>query len=115
MQFMLFIIPKDYQKASPGLKPDPKDIADMIRFNESLEKAGVLKSVNGLQPPASGARIAFDGGRPTFTHGPFADTTETVGGYWILELKSQQEAIDWAMKCPASPGDIIEVRQIAGD
>jgi hypothetical protein len=69
---------------------------------ESLKKAGVLKSLNGLMPPAAGARIAFDGARPTSTHGPFAGTTETVGGYWILDLKSQQEAIDWAKKCPAS-------------
>jgi hypothetical protein len=114
MQFMLFMIPKDYQKAQPDFAPDPKAMAAMTKFNESLEKAGVLKSVNGLMPPAAGARIAFDGDRPTSKHGPFAGTTETVGGYWILELESQQEAIDWAKKCPASRGDVIEVRQIAG-
>jgi hypothetical protein len=109
------MIPKDYQNASPELKPDPGAVKEMTKFNESLEAAGVLKSVNGLTPPASGARIAFGGGRPTSKHGPFADTTETVGGYWIFELKSQQEAIDWAMRCPALAGDTMEVRQIAGD
>jgi hypothetical protein len=115
MQFMLFMIPKDYQTAPRDFKPDAKAMADMTQFNESLEKAGVLKSVNGLQPPAAGARIAFDGDRPTTQHGPFTGTNETVGGYWILELRSQQEAIDWATKCPALAGDVIEVRQIAGE
>lgn len=115
MHFMLFMIPKDYQKASPAFKPDPGAMEEMTQFNESLKAAGVLKSVNGLTPPASGVRIAFGSGQPTSRHGPFVDTTETVGGYWILELESQQEAIDWAMKCPALPGDTIEVRQIAGD
>ncbi|MBC7939708.1 MAG: YciI family protein [Chitinophagaceae bacterium] len=113
MQFMLLMIPKDYQKAPPEFKPDPKAMADMTKFNASLDKAGVVRSVNGLKPPATGARITFDGDRPTSKNGPFAGTVETVGGYWILELESQQEAIDWAKKCPALPGDIIEVRQIA--
>jgi len=114
MQFMLLMIPKDYRNMPSDVEPDPKAVAAMTRFNESLDKAGVLKSVNGLTPPSAGARIAFDGDRATSKHGPFAGTTETVGGYWILDLKSQQEAIDWAKKCPASPGDVIEVRQIAG-
>ncbi len=115
MQFMLFMIPKDYHTASSAVMPDPGAIEAMTTFNVLLQSAGVLRSVNGLTPPASGVRIASDGRHPTARHGPFVDTTETVGGYWILELTSQQEAIDWAMRCPASAGDTIEVRQIQGD
>ena len=115
MKFMLLMIPKDYQKATPDFEPDPKAMAAMTKFNESLEKAGVLKSASGLMPPATGARIAFDGSRPTSKDGPFVGTDESLGGYWILELKSQQEAVDWAKKCPALAGDIIEVRRIKGE
>lgn len=117
MQFMLIMIPKDYKDAPADFRPDAKgkaDMAEMGKFNDALREAGVLKAVNGLAPPAAGARIAFGGGQPVVTHGPFAGTTETVGGYWIVELKSQDEAIAWMKKCPAKPGDVVEVRQVAG-
>lgn len=117
MQFMLIMIPKDYKNTPAEWKPGEKEkaeMAEMGKFNDSLRQAGVLKSVNGLTPPAAGARIVFGGGQPAVTRGPFAGTTETVGGYWILELDSQEEAIAWMKKCPAQPGDVIEVRQIAG-
>ncbi len=117
MQFMMFMIPKDYKKAPADWQPDAKGPAAMVemgKFNDAMQQAGVVKSINGLMPPAAGARVAFSGSNPTVTHGPFTQTTETVGGYWLLELTSQGEAIEWAKKCPAQPGDIIEIRQIAG-
>ncbi len=116
MQFMMFMIPNNYRDVAPDWKPDAKGRAAMVemgKFNDEMKKAGVLKSLNGLTPPSAGVRIAFDGSNPNVKHGPFAGTTETVGGYWLLELNSQDEAIAWAKKCPAEPGDIIEIRQIA--
>ncbi len=112
MRFMMLMIPKGYEKAAAGFKPDPKAIAAMTKYNESLKKAGVLLSVDGLQPPSTGARVSFKGGKPTVTDGPFAEAKETLGGYWIIQVKSRDEAIEWASRCPGSENEVIEIRQI---
>jgi hypothetical protein len=120
MQFIVFMIPAVYQpkdgKQQPGpdFKPDARMMAEMGRFNDELKKAGALLSVNGLEPLAAGARVAFAGGKPTVTDGPAINTPNVVGGYWLVEAKSRQQVIDWWKKCPAQEGDVIEVREIAG-
>lgn len=112
MRFMLLMIPEGYESAAPGTVPDAKAVAAMMKFNESLQKAGVLLALDGLHPPSMGARVAFDGGRARVTDGPFAEAKEVLGGYWMLQVKSRDEAIAWAMRCPGSPNETIEVRQV---
>ncbi len=92
--------------------PDPKAVAAMMKYNESLQKAGVLLALDGLHPPSMGARVSFPGGKPKVTDGPFAEAKEVVGGYWLIQVKSKAEAIEWASRCPASENEIIEVRQV---
>ncbi len=112
MRFMMLMIPKGYEKAAPGTVPDPKAVAAMMKYNEDLQKAGVLLALDGLQPPSTGARVSFSGGKPKVTDGPFAETKEVIGGYWMIQVKSKQEAIDWASRCPASDNEVIEIRQV---
>jgi hypothetical protein len=112
MRFMMLMIPKGYENAKPGTMPDPKMIAVMMKYNESLQKAGVLLALDGLHPPSEGARVSFRGGKPVATDGPFTDAKEVVGGYWMIQAKSREEAIQWALRCPANEGDTIEVRQV---
>jgi hypothetical protein len=112
MRFMLLMIPKGYESATPGTMPDAKAVAAMMKYNESLQKAGVLLALDGLHPPSMGARISFSGGRPKVTDGPFAEAKEVLGGYWMIDVKSRAEAIVWATRCPASPNELIEVRQV---
>jgi len=112
MRFMMLIIPKGYETAAPGVMPDPKEMAPMMKFNESLQKAGVLLAVDGLHPPSMGARVTFTGGKPKVTDGPFAEAKEVLGGYWIIDVKSKDEAIAWASRCPCSDNEVIEVRQV---
>ena len=112
MRFMMLIIPKGYEQARPGTMPDPNSVAAMMKYNESLQKAGVLLTLDGLHPPSMGARVSFSGGKPKVTEGPFAETKEVIGGYWMIQVKSKQEAIEWASRCPASDNEVIEVRQV---
>jgi hypothetical protein len=77
-----------------------------------LAKAGVLLGLDGLHPPSAGARVSFSGGKPKVTDGPFAEAKEVVGGYWMIQVKSKQEAIEWAKRCPASDNETIEIRQV---
>ena len=112
MRFMMLMIPKGYEKAEPGVMPDAKAVAEMMKYNESLQKAGVLLALDGLHPPSMGARVSFHGGKPKVTDGPFAEAKEVLGGYWMIRVKSRDEAIEWATRCPAGPGDIIEIRQV---
>jgi hypothetical protein len=112
MRFMMLMIPKGYEKAAPGTMPDAKKVAAMMQYNEDLQKAGVLISLDGLQPPSMGARVSFTGGKPTVTDGPFIETKEVLGGYWMINVKSKQEAIAWASRCPGSDNEVIEVRQV---
>ena len=84
----------------------------MTKYNESLKQAGVLLSCDGLLPPLIGARVSFKGGKPSVTAGPFVEAKETLGGYWIIQAKSKDGAIDWALRCPASENEVIEIRQV---
>ena len=112
MRFMMLIIPKGYEKAEPGTMPDAKAVAAMMKYNESLQKAGVLLALDGLHPPSMGARVSFSGGKPKVTDGPFAEAKEIVGGYWMIQVKSREEAIEWAKRCPGSENETIEIRQV---
>lgn len=112
MRFMMLMIPKGYEKAAPGTVPDAKAVAAMTKYNESMQKASVLLALDGLHPPSMGARVSFPGGRAKVTDGPFPEAKEVVGGYWMIQVKSKAEAIEWASRCPASSGEIIEVRQV---
>jgi hypothetical protein len=84
----------------------------MMKYNESLQKAGVLRALDGLHPPSMGARVSFAGGKPSVTDGPFIETKEVLGGYWMIEVSSKDEAVEWAKRCPASENEVIEVRQV---
>ncbi len=108
-QFIMFIIPNTKEE---NWMPSAEAVAAMSKYNESLTKAGVLLSLDGLQPPAKGARVSFFGGKPKITDGPFADAKEVIGGYWMIRVKSKAEALEWASRCPAADGDVIEVRQV---
>src|SRR3982074_769009 len=112
MRFMMLMIPKGYEKAEAGTMPDAKSVAAMMKYNESLQKAGVLLALDGLHPPSMGARVSFSGGKPTVTNGPFTEAKEVVGGYWMTQVKSKEEAVEWASRCPASDNEVIEVRQM---
>lgn len=111
MRFMMLMIPKGYEQAAPGTLPDPKAVAAMMKYNESLQKAGVLLALDGLHPPSAGARVSFAEGKPTVSDGPFAEAKEVVGGYWMIQAKSKEEAIEWAKRCPGECCT-IEVRQV---
>jgi hypothetical protein len=112
MRFMMLMIPLGYEAAPPNVKLDPERVAAMMRYNEALKDAGVLITLDGLHPPSTGARVAFPGGKPVVTDGPFTESKEVLGGYWMIEVDSRQQAIDWAKKCPASANEIIEIRQV---
>src|SRR5215211_3992690 len=112
MRFMMLMIPGGYENAQPGTMPDAKAVAAMMKYNEELQKAGVLLALDGLHPPSMGARVSFAGGKPKVTDGPFAEAKEVVGGYWLIQVKSREEAIAWASRCPASDDEVIEVRQV---
>jgi hypothetical protein len=112
MRFMMLMIPKGYETAAPGVMPDAKSVAAMMKYNESLQKAGVLLALDGLHPPSMGARVSFPGGKAKVTDGPFSEAKEVLGGYWMIQVKSKEEAIEWASRCPAADNEVIEVRQV---
>jgi len=112
MRFMMLMIPKGYEQAKPGTMPDVKQVEAMMKYNESLQKAGILLALDGLHPPSMGARVRFPGGKATVTDGPFPEAKEIVGGYWMIQVKSKDEAIEWAKRCPGSENEMIELRQV---
>ena len=112
MRFMLLMIPKGYETADPGTMPPADAVAAMMKYNEALKQAGVLITLDGLHPPSMGARVSFAGGKPVVTDGPFTESKEVIGGYWMIDVNSRDEAIAWAMRCPASDSEIIEIRQV---
>ncbi len=115
MRFMMLMIPGVYQpgqKIDPNFTPNAEAVAAMMKYNEELAKAGVLLALDGLQPTVNGARVAFSGGKPTVTDGPFIESKEVLGGYWMINVKSKEEAVEWAKRCPAEKGDVIELRQV---
>jgi hypothetical protein len=112
MRFMMLMIPKGYETAAPGTAPDPERVAAMMKYNEALKEAGVLITLDGLHPPSTGARVSFATGKPVVTDGPFAESKEVLGGYWMIDVKSKEEAIAWATKCPGSSNETIEIRRV---
>ncbi len=109
MRFMLLM--------KPGIRddewvPNEEAVAAMRRYNEELTQAGVLLALDGLRPPAEGVRIRVSGGEKVVTDGPFAESKEVVGGYWIIQAKSREEAIEWAKRCPIGEGPELELRPI---
>jgi len=112
MRFMMLVIPKAYEKAGADFVPPADLVAKMTKYNDSLGKAGVLLSLDGLAPPVTGARVKFGGGKPKVVDGPFTESKELVGGYWMIQVKSQEEAIEWAKRAPMLDGDVIEVRRV---
>jgi hypothetical protein len=83
-----------------------------MKYNESLQKAGVLPGLDGLHPPSMGACVTFSGGKANVTDGPFAEAKEMIGGYWMIQVKSKEEALEWASRCPGSDNEVIEFRQV---
>lgn len=112
MRFMMLMIPGGYATASPDAVPSAEAVAAMMKYNEELKKAGVLLALDGLHPPSSGARVSFKGEKPSVTDGPFAEVKEVLGGYWMIDVRSRAEAIEWARRCPAASDDVIEIRQV---
>jgi hypothetical protein len=112
MRFMMLVIPRDYANAKPDAMPDPKMVETMEKYNDRLRQSGVLLSLDGLHPLSAGARITFKDGKATVSRGPFQKAREVLGGFWMIQAKSQEEAIEWASRAPMSDGDIIEVRQV---
>ena len=111
MRFMMLMIPN--LSEDRDWTPTAGEVEAMSTYNETLAQAGVLLALDGLQPPERGARVSFKGGRPTVTDGPFTEAKELIGGYWIIQAKSKEEAVEWASRCPVTDEDaVIEVRQI---
>jgi hypothetical protein len=112
MRFMMLMIPGGYAAAAPDAMPSAEAVAAMMKYNTELKEAGVLITLDGLHPPSAGARVSFAGGKPVVTDGPFAESKEVLGGFWMIDVTTREEAIAWAMRCPASGSDIIEIRQV---
>ena len=90
----------------------PEAVTKMLDYKKSLQKAGVLLALDGLFPLSTGARVSYADGKTTVTDGPFAESKEVIGGYWIIQVRSREEAIEWAKRAPMSNNDVIEVRQV---
>ncbi|MDF2119498.1 YciI family protein [Roseiarcaceae bacterium H3SJ34-1] len=112
MRFMMLMIPKGYESAAPGTVPDADAVSAMMKYNKQLQDAGVLLALDGLHPPSMGARVTFSRGKPTVIDGPFAEAKEVLGGYWMIQAASREEAIEWAKRCPAGDNETIEIRQV---
>ncbi len=109
MRFMMLMY---HPQADSGVMPTPKQMENMIRYNGELGKAGVLLALDGLQPTSKGARVTFEGGKPRVLDGPFTEAKEVVGGFWIIQTKSKEEAVEWARRCPIEVEAYIEIRPL---
>jgi hypothetical protein len=112
MRFMMIVIPKGYESAAPDFAPHAEVVAKMMEYNKALQKAGVLLALDGLLPPCTAVRITHADGKATITDGPFPETKEAIGGYWIIQVRSREEAVEWARRVPILGDGIIEVRQL---
>ena len=112
MRFMMLMIPKGYEAAAPDKQPPADRVGEMMKFNKAMQDAGILLYCEGLHPPSAGKRVSFAGGKPTVTDGPFTETKECLGGFWMIRVKSLQEAVDWARRCPGSDNEVIEIRRV---
>jgi hypothetical protein len=110
MRFMLLV--KADKDSEAGILPDEKALADMGKYNDEMVKAGVMLAGEGLQPSSKGARVKFSGGKRTVVDGPFAESTELVAGFWLIEVKSKAEAIEWVKRVPFTGAAEIEIRQV---
>jgi len=111
-RFMMLVIPKAYESVPADFVPPVDLVAKMTKYNESLAKAGIVLGLDGLHSPAKGTRVKFAGGKPKTIDGPFTESKELIGGYWMIQVKSKEEAVEWAKRAPMIDGDIIEVRQV---
>lgn len=112
MRFLMLVIPKAYETATADFVPPADLVAKMTQYNRTLEQAGVLLSLDGLHPPARAARVEFGKDTSRVVDGPYIESTELVGGFWMIQARSREEAVEWAKRAPMLEGDIIEVRQI---
>ncbi len=113
MRFMMIMFPREYENAKPGWVPSLKDMEAMGKYNEQLGKAGVLLALDGLTPPSTmSARVTFKAGKSKVTDGPFPEAKEVVGGYWVIEVKSREEALEWASRIPGQDDLMVEVRRM---
>ncbi|WP_035602698.1 YciI family protein [Haloferula sp. BvORR071] len=122
MKFLMLMIPHGYQPGTPPEErigedfiPKGEDLEKMKKmgqFNDDLAKAAKILDIDGLAPLTKGARVSFKGGSPSVTDGPFIESKEVIGGYWLFEIGSREEAIEWARRVPAEPGDVVELRPI---
>jgi hypothetical protein len=110
MRFMILV--KADKNTEAGVLPSKELVAAMGKFNEEMVKAGVLLAAEGLHPSSKGARIKFSGGKRTVIDGPFTETKELIAGFWIIQVKSKGEAIEWALRVPFADDEVIEVRQV---
>jgi hypothetical protein len=111
MRFMMIMYPGPKAEI-PGNMPDEKGIAAMMKYNEDLTKSGALLSLDGLHPTSAGARVRYQAGKAVVTDGPFTEAKEVVGGFWMIQVKSKEEAVQWAKKIPADDGQMVELRRV---
>jgi len=113
MRFMMIMYPKIYETAKAGFVPKMRDMEKMGAYNDELGKAGVLLALDGLTPPATmSARVTFKDGKSKVTDGPFTEAKEVVGGFWIIQVKSREEALEWASRIPGRDDEMVEVRRL---
>ena len=110
MRYMVLV--KASEESEAGVMPSESELNEMGKFNAELVEAGVMLAGEGLQPSSKGARVKFEGDKRTVTDGPFAETKELVAGFWILEVKSKEEAIEWIKRAPFDGGAEVEIRQV---
>jgi hypothetical protein len=110
MRFMVLV--KADKNSEAGVLPDAKILTDMGKFNEELVKAGVMLAGEGLQPSSKGARVKFEGNKRTVTDGPFTESKELIAGFWLWQVKSKEEAIEWLKRAPFDGGTEVEIRQV---
>ena len=109
MRFMMLV--RADKRTEEGVLPTEQELAEMMQYNEELVKAGVLLAGEGLHPSSKGARVKFSGGKAIVVDGPFAETRELIAGYWLLQVKSREEAVEWARRVPFREGE-VELRQV---
>jgi hypothetical protein len=110
MRFMVIV--KASQDSESGILPDEKVLTDMGKFNEELVKAGVMLAAEGLHPSSKGLRVKFTGGKRTVIDGPFTEAKELIAGFWLWQVKSKEEAIEWLKRAPFDGGTEVELRQV---
>jgi hypothetical protein len=106
------VIVKANEESESGVLPDEKILSEMGKYNEELVKAGVMLAAEGLHPSSKGARVKFSGGKRTVTDGPFSETKELIAGFWLWQVKSKEEAVEWLKRAPFDGGTEIELRQV---